>query len=97
VATGGAHLAAKAATSTIPIVFTSGEDAIKEGLVASFNRPGGNDTVLSGTLAAKRLAIVLEQREVLSESRMREICLSGSTPPQSERSLIQISRKLPLS
>src|SRR5258708_26611774 len=37
VATGGAHLAANAATSTIPIVFTSGEVAFNEGLVARFN------------------------------------------------------------
>jgi putative ABC transport system substrate-binding protein len=64
--TGGSTTAVRAlasATQAIPIVFTSGADPVEAGIVASFNRPGGNVTgvtVVSGELGPKRLELMHE-------------------------------------
>jgi putative ABC transport system substrate-binding protein len=91
VATGGAQpaLAAKAATSKIPIVFTGGADPVKFGLVTSLARPGGNATGvvnIATELTAKRLELL---RELVPSAAVVGVLLNP-TVPQADEQLTEI-------
>jgi putative ABC transport system substrate-binding protein len=85
-----AMLVAKAATTTMPIVFSAGGDPVKEGLVASLNRPGGNVTgvhFFGGVLGAKRLELL---RQLVPKATTIAVLVYPNTPnTEAERKDVQ--------
>src|SRR5260370_11072191 len=80
----GSTQAAKAATSTVPIVFVTGGDPVRDGLVASLNRPGGNVTgvsFLNSVLAAKRLELL---RQIAPKATIIAAMSENSSSPDIE-------------
>ena len=85
---GTGALAAKATTATIPIVFGSAGDPVREGLVASLNHPGGNLTgvnFFTGELVAKRMQFLRK----VAPSANRIAVLANPTDPESYQSTLR--------
>ncbi|HEY7248790.1 MAG TPA: ABC transporter substrate-binding protein [Xanthobacteraceae bacterium] len=75
-----AALAAKAATTTIPIIFATGNDPVRDSLVASLNRPGGNVTgvvFFTSVLGAKRLDLL---RQIVPKATLFAILVNPGSP-----------------
>jgi putative ABC transport system substrate-binding protein len=92
VANSDAALAAKAATTAVPIVFATGGDPVSEGLVTSLNRPGGNVTgvvFFTSVLGAKRLELL---RQLAPKATTIGVLMNPSSPTtEADRSNVQIA------
>jgi putative ABC transport system substrate-binding protein len=85
-----AALQAKAATTTIPIVFTTGSDPVRDGLVSSLNQPGGNVTgvvFIAGTLGAKRLELL--RQFIPTATTIAMLIYPNSSETEAERRDVQ--------
>jgi putative tryptophan/tyrosine transport system substrate-binding protein len=87
VAVGGdpSPVAAKKATSNVPIVFGMGGDPLKAGLVASFNRPGGNATgytLLTNQIEPKRIGLL---HELVPDASLLGALINPSFPPAAQQ------------